>query len=70
VSHPDTSADATGGDPLYCVDCGTELTHGDVTTVGPVPQLDPESYAVGGETAEVYRCSGCGAVLGFDLLDA
>jgi uncharacterized protein with PIN domain len=54
-------------DPLFCEDCSTELSHDDVETVEPVPQLDPESYRMKEQTAEVYECSGCGTVIGFDL---
>lgn len=55
------------GDSLYCEDCEAELSHDDVDIVDPVPQLDPESYEMKDRTAEVYQCSGCGFVIGFDL---
>lgn len=52
-------------DPFFCDDCDTELGHDDLRTVGPVPELDIESYEMSGDTAEVYRCSHCGMVIGF-----
>jgi hypothetical protein len=55
-------------DSLFCEDCDAELSHNDIEHVSPVPQFNPESFEMTGETAEVYKCAGCGTILGFDLL--
>jgi len=54
-------------DPFFCEDCDMELGHDDIETVEMVPQIDPESYQMKDQIAEVYKCGGCGFVIGFDL---
>lgn len=53
-------------DPFFCENCDHELSHDEIETVAPVPQLDIDSYAPGEGVAEVYQCGGCGLVIGFD----
>jgi len=53
-------------DPFFCENCDADLTHDEIETVAPVPQLDIESYEPGEDVAEVYQCVGCGLVIGFD----
>jgi transposase len=54
-------------DPFYCDDCDMELSHDDIEVVEMVPQINPDSYEMKDQLAEVYECSGCGFVIGFDL---
>jgi hypothetical protein len=51
-------------DPFYCDDCDMELTHDDIETASNVPQIDPDTYELGTETRDVYKCAGCGTVIG------
>jgi len=53
-------------DPFYCDDCDMELTHDDVETASNVPQIDPDTYELGAETRDVYKCAGCGTVIGIE----
>ncbi|MEF8782663.1 MAG: hypothetical protein V5A39_05175 [Haloarculaceae archaeon] len=53
-------------DPFFCDDCGMELGHDDIQVAKGVPQIDVESFEMFRETAEVYQCSGCGMVIGFN----
>jgi hypothetical protein len=52
--------------PFFCDDCDMELTHDDIRTASPIPQLDIESYEMIDNVAEVYQCSHCGLVIGFE----
>ena len=52
--------------PFFCDDCGMELGHDDIQVVSNVPQIDVESFEMFEGIAEVYQCSGCGMVVGFD----
>lgn len=53
-------------DPFFCEDCDTELGHDEIRTASGVPALDIDSFEMRRETAEVYQCSGCGMVIGFN----
>ncbi|AHG05249.1 hypothetical protein HALDL1_08385 [Halobacterium sp. DL1] len=53
-------------DPLFCENCEKHLAHEEVHRVDGVPQLDPETFEMENQVAEVYQCRGCGLVLGFD----
>jgi len=57
-------------DPFFCEDCGTALSHDEIEAVEPVPQVDVDSFEMYDQTAAVYKCAGCGFVIGFDLQDA
>jgi hypothetical protein len=52
-------------DPLECENCD-ERSHDDIETVTDVPQLDPETYAMGPDVRDVYVCAGCQNVLGIE----
>jgi hypothetical protein len=55
-----------GDDPFFCDDCGMELGHDDVQVAKDVPQIEVENFKIFEETADVYQCSGCGLVIGFN----
>lgn len=57
-----------GEDPTFCENCG-ELDHDDIETEAAVPRLDGDTFEVTGDVADVYRCGGCGLVLGYDPVD-
>jgi len=53
-------------DPFFCDDCGMELGHDDIQVAKQVPKIDVESFELSRETIEVYQCSDCQVVIGFD----
>ncbi|WP_435332583.1 hypothetical protein [Haloarchaeobius sp. TZWWS8] len=50
-------------DPLDCENCG-ELTHDEIETIENVPQIDPETFAMGPDATDVFLCAGCKDVIG------
>lgn len=55
-------------DPFFCENCGVDLEHDDIETIEPVLQIEPETYDIGHNVAEVYLCAGCQEIIGFDLV--
>ena len=57
----------SNADPFFCESCDAELEHDDLETIAPVLRIEPATYELHDDVAEVYLCDGCGEVIGFDL---
>ncbi len=53
-------------DPFFCDNCDLELSHNDIETVSQVPQIDPDTFSLNNEIADVHKCRHCGIVIGFE----
>jgi uncharacterized protein with PIN domain len=53
-------------DPFFCENCNMELSHEDIETVSQVPRIDYETFEFAEEPADVYKCGGCGVILGYN----
>lgn len=52
-------------DTFYCETCDEDLAHDDIETVPDVPEVDLDQFRFVEGSAEVYKCGGCGTILGF-----
>ena len=53
-------------DPLFCEGCDAELSHHEIETIPDVPRVDLDRFEFTEASGEVYRCGGCGIIIGFD----
>jgi len=53
-------------DPFFCDGCDMELSHDEIETVPDVPRVSLDRFEFVEQSAEVYRCGGCGIVIGYD----